>query len=806
MSAVAAIAVSFVSLVVAEPAHAESGVTYSFTDSTAGFASLDVLMGSEVTSNRKVISEVRPSDWGYTDGTNIGPVKGGPYGYDPRFTLVRDRYSSSPPYQANPITGNGDSRLPTTGSIYRISIYDDHGVKIPNAAFRARFEYQDNFDVWHDQDSGIMRLYSCDPSVGSSCTPVAAADTIEGTNPVTSSPLINTFKTNSSGVAYLYVDGGQWKHGDRVTLYDYRDGDSDATNLGDDRIFHSVKTDFVYANVGPLNGHYDSVANKYAELKYHDFDTSTVKSIPAQGEWKSGVTAPSPLFPTYDMGYLARSEFKYVPKSACLWGATVPDPAASAITASPTSITADGTSTSTVTVQLRSMCGSNLAKAGTDIYLDIPGADGTWSNVKLTTDATGKATATVTSSTTLGKDTVTAYVGTDSTGSKIGTVDVAYVPGPADASKSSISVTKSKIEADGSSTTDVQMTVLDATGNVVTEGTEVCLVRSDGAGDIAVGPYKTDKDGKVSATVTAPSVVGTGTFSGYFGPCDNKGAKVGDVTVDYVPGNPATGKSSFIGNEPTNVADGTDSNTVTVTVKDANGNPVALGTKVCLLVATGDGTLSAGPWSTDANGQVSATLTSKKAGIVNVDSYVGPCDDKGGKVGTVATTFTPGDPDELGSEIGSEKLTLTANGSSNTNIMMVIRDKYRNPVVPGTPICLVLTDGTGTLSEGPWSTDVNGMVVASLTSGTDAGSGTVTAYACGGEVPVQMGAVTVAYVSAPIDDGGQTSGGGDLPSNKGDHTKGGGHLPMTGAPLAVQLQAMALLLIAGLFLRRHQSS
>ena len=138
------------------------------------------------------------------------------------------------------------------------------------------------------------------------------------------------------------------------------------------------------------------------------------------------------------------------------------DGSTSTITASPSSITADGISTSTVTVQLNDATGNPLVSGGDDVVLitDL----GTLSLVSYIGD--GTYTATLTSATTTGLATVTGMLDL----SEIGSATVSFAVGAADASTSTITASPSSITADGISTSTVTVQLYDAHGNPLSVG------------------------------------------------------------------------------------------------------------------------------------------------------------------------------------------------------------------------------------------------------------------------------------------------------------------------------------------------
>ncbi len=124
------------------------------------------------------------------------------------------------------------------------------------------------------------------------------------------------------------------------------------------------------------------------------------------------------------------------------------DATTSLITAAPTSMTADGVTTSTITVQLKDAFSNNLISGGDTVVLatDL----GTMGSV--TDNSDGTYTATLTSATTVGTATITGAVNavaiTD-------TATVTLIPGAADATTSLITAAPTSMTADGVTTSTI---------------------------------------------------------------------------------------------------------------------------------------------------------------------------------------------------------------------------------------------------------------------------------------------------------------------------------------------------------------
>jgi adhesin/invasin len=244
--------------------------------------------------------------------------------------------------------------------------------------------------------------------------------------------------------------------------------------------------------------------------------------------------------------------------AACVsFSSTTPCDTGSTISASSTSITADGISTTTITVQAEDSSGIDETSGGATVLLST--TEGTISGV--TDNGDGTYTATLTSSTTTG----TADVGGTINGNTIGTDGwVAFTPGPVSAATSTISANPTSIPADGTTTSTITVQAEDANGNDETAGGEtVVLSTTEGA----ISGVTDNGDGTYTATLTSTT---TGT-------ADVSGTTPGVVSA----------ATSTISANPTSIpADGTTTSTITVQAEDANGNDETSGGATVLLSTT----------------------------------------------------------------------------------------------------------------------------------------------------------------------------------------------------------------------------
>jgi adhesin/invasin len=199
------------------------------------------------------------------------------------------------------------------------------------------------------------------------------------------------------------------------------------------------------------------------------------------------------------------------------------------------------------------------------------------------------------------------------------------------------------------------------------------------------------------------------------------------VKIDFVPGAPAAGSSEITIDQQKAPADGSSKSNVTVTLKDANGNPIGAGQEVCL-VNSGAGTMAAGPWTTDAQGKIKVEIASPTtAGTASITAKIGPCPGSGPDLGPVTVDFVP-PPSAGNSTVEIDKNKNPADGKSEAEVKVLLKDASGNPIPAGVEVCLVVTSGSGDLAQGPWQTDENGSVAAMLTAPNEAGDTTVTAF------------------------------------------------------------------------------
>ena len=201
----------------------------------------------------------------------------------------------------------------------------------------------------------------------------------------------------------------------------------------------------------------------------------------------------------------------------------------STVDAAPNSV-AVGVAT-TITVTARDAGGN--AVQGATVQLAATGNNNNFGSVSGPTDASGKATASY-SSTSPGNHTITATFNGTTTATDNAVVQV--TTGPPDAGQSTVSASPTAVEAGQTST--ITVTARDAGGNPI-QGATVVLA-ADGSGNTIVQPAGTNSSGVTTGTFKSTGLT-THTITAKI-----DGVDITDnATVDVSAGNPSASQSGF---------------------------------------------------------------------------------------------------------------------------------------------------------------------------------------------------------------------------------------------------------------------
>jgi hypothetical protein len=183
--------------------------------------------------------------------------------------------------------------------------------------------------------------------------------------------------------------------------------------------------------------------------------------------------------------------------------------------------------------------------------------------------------------------------------------------------------------------------------------------------------------------------------------------------ISVTAGAPSAGQST-VSASPTSVAVG-DASTITVTAKDAGGNPVS-GVTVTLQASGSGNTLTQPSAQTDANGQTTGSFSSTSLGSHTITATVN---------GTTVTdnasvNVTAGAPASIAANAGGQSATVSTAVSPDPSV--IVKDAGGNPV-SGVQVTFAVASGGGSVSGATPSTNGSGIAtVGSWTLGPTAGT------------------------------------------------------------------------------------
>ncbi len=415
-----------------------------------------------------------------------------------------------------------------------------------------------------------------------------------------------------------------------------------------------------------------------------------------------------------------------------------PSTATSQITASPTSIPANGSSTSTITVQLEDAFGNPRATGGNTITLSTNLGSVTSA---ATDNGNGTYTGTLTSGTVAGIATVSGSIDgspiTDSAAVSLtpaGTTRLEFGQQPTGAAAGAVISPAVTIRA-------VTLGVTDPTFN----------------GPVTLSIVTGPSGGQLLGTTTRNASAGVATFddlsielTGTYTLRATSGALAPDTSAAFTitPG-PPSGATSEITAAPASIpADGSSTSTVSVRLRDSFGNPMTGGgNSVTLTTDLG----SLGPVSDGGDGTYSATLTSSTtSGTAVVTGTVdgADIDDTASVVFSAGPPPTPSPtPSPANSRISADPVTIRADGISTSTITVQLIDASGVPLASGGDTVTLATN-LGTI--GPVSDHGNGAYSATLTSTSTPGAATISGTVNGATIG-DTAIVTFATGSADIE-------------------------------------------------------
>ncbi|WP_166667076.1 Ig-like domain-containing protein, partial [Candidatus Schmidhempelia bombi] len=356
----------------------------------------------------------------------------------------------------------------------------------------------------------------------------------------------------------------------------------------------------------------------------------------------------------------------------------LPDLKQSTITANPSSITADGSAKSDIIIQLKDKFGNDItAQSGKVMLTDVNIATQSSSSMEAEY-VSGKYKYSL-SSTKTGIDDKISFT-LDGTKSE-NTTSLEYLPGSADLTQSTISVSPDTIVADGTEEATVTVQLRDAKGNKLTNSAGfVDLIFNDGNGRIgnidSLTKIKDNGDGTYTATVKS-----TKAGSDKIGFMLNSITSTNTTNLVYKPGKVDLTVSTIVANPTTIEANNTEVSVITVQLKDRYGNNLETNEGQILVELNTNEMIGKvsnnGVFKYQGAGRYEIEVTSIKAGS---DTFTYSLDGKGTGQQSVTVNYKTGGVSLTKSTITTEKNKIIADNSDETTIIVQLKDQFENNI------------------------------------------------------------------------------------------------------------------------------
>ncbi|HAS8353711.1 TPA: hypothetical protein I7721_21810, partial [Vibrio vulnificus] len=385
-------------------------------------------------------------------------------------------------------------------------------------------------------------------------------------------------------------------------------------------------------------------------------------------------------------------------QAAVSFVAGAPDTDKSSLAVSPESIVADNSAESAITLTLKD-ANDNLVSGKTVAFATT--LDNKKTTISATTDnGDGTYSATI-KGTLAGAAVITVRVGGESFAVTGKTVTLTADSSTAKLTNpgGGVSVVTTGAVADGKSKNSVKVTVTDTNGNGVS-GQRVTLSADNSA--VVAASAVTGSDGSVTVPVTTKKA-GKATVTATLNKIEAK------ASVDFVAGAPDTDKSALAVSPESIVADNTAESTITLTLKDANDNPVS-GQTVAFATTLDNKKTTISATTDNGDGTYSATIKGTLAGAAAITVKVGgESFAVTGKTVTLTADSTTAKLSNPGGGVTVVTTGAVADGESENSVKVTVTDTNGNGV----------SGKTVTLSA-----DNSAVVAASAVTGSD-GSVTV---------------------------------------------------------------------------------
>lgn len=293
----------------------------------------------------------------------------------------------------------------------------------------------------------------------------------------------------------------------------------------------------------------------------------------------------------------------------------VPSEKLSTLKSGTQSITADGKSEAVLTFEVKNAANEAITGLGNNVVFNVAGATVSLSGVSEAPPGTYTVKLT-------GRQVGTADVTVSVNGVEKG-AQIALTAGTPDGAHSVLKANPVSIVANNGDTvagrSTVTLTLKDTQDNLVTGLTDVALDMGGVTGTALTAVTESPAGSGVYTATLSGTMAGTATLTASAGGAELNGLQAQVTLTPDISMATVTAVTETAGGAN---ADNTSTNTLTATVKDANGNPVPNAT-VDWNVTTGIATLNSATSVTDGNGQAVMTVKDTTAETATVSAKVG---------------------------------------------------------------------------------------------------------------------------------------------------------------------------------------
>ncbi|WP_392560810.1 Ig-like domain-containing protein [Orbus sturtevantii] len=380
---------------------------------------------------------------------------------------------------------------------------------------------------------------------------------------------------------------------------------------------------------------------------------------------------------------------------------------------------ANGKATNSVTVLVKDEQGNPVPNH----VVSFSGEEGaTVANNTATTGSDGIATMTITSTTAKSYSVMASITNkSNQTSSKSKTVTFIADEGTAKFTDSDFTVVVDNALANGKATNSVTVLVKDEQGNPVPN--HVVSFSGEEGATVANNTATTGSDGIATMTITSTTAKSYSVMASITNKSNQTSSKSKTVTFIADEGTAKFTDSDFTVVVDNALANGKATNSVTVLVKDEQGNPVP---NHVVSFSAGEGaTVASSTATTGSDGIATMTITSMKAGSYSVTaSITNKSNQTSSKSKTVTFIADEGTAKFTDSDFTVVVDNALANGKATNSVTVLVKDEQGNPV-PNHVVSFSAGEGA-TVASSTATTGSDGIATMTITS-MKAGSYSVTA-------------------------------------------------------------------------------